>query len=98
MLVVVVDVVVIGFAVVMVMVVVVVVDVVIGFAVVVVVVVVDAIGFSFGGIVSIFVVVVVPVVVSANGPENLKKSRPKKFMKSNKSISRQFILIKFLFL
>ena len=31
-------------------------------------------------------------------PENLKKSRPKKLVKSNKSISRNFILTKFHFL
>ena len=35
---------------------------------------------------------------SHSGPENLKKSRPKKLVKSNKSISRKFFLIKFHFL
>ena len=35
---------------------------------------------------------------SVRGPENLKKSRPKKLVKSNKSISRNFILTKFHFL
>ena len=31
----------------------------------------------------------------SSGPENLKKSRPKKFMKSNKSISRKKFLVQF---
>ena len=35
--------------------------------------------------------------MTKNGPENIKKSRPKKHMKSNKSISRNFFLTKFIF-